>query len=137
MDPSASDIADPSAVATTYFWWCSPILYCAFVNMFLAPQPVVGAVLAPPGVEAHYAAFFSRGVQNLVGPGGRAPGLPAPTAPSGQAGWQARASWRRVAAALFMDDTTLLARTEAELHVLMTAYTGFCIAFRMRLNHSK
>ena len=42
-----------------------------------------------------------------------------------------------VRAFLFMDDTTLVARTKAGLKTLTRRYLNFCKKFRMRLNHGK
>ena len=44
---------------------------------------------------------------------------------------------RSVRAFLFMDDTTLLARTKAGLQTLTQGYMNLCRKFRMRLNHGK
>ena len=44
---------------------------------------------------------------------------------------------RSVQAFLFMDDTTLLARTKAGLQTLTHGYMDVCRAFRMRLNDGK
>ena len=43
----------------------------------------------------------------------------------------------RVAASLFMDDTTLLAKSEAGLAAMATTYVAYCKKFRMRVNSSK
>ena len=43
----------------------------------------------------------------------------------------------RVSASLFMDDTTLLAKSEAGLAAMATTYVAYCKKFRMRVNASK
>ena len=44
---------------------------------------------------------------------------------------------RRVDASLYMDDTTLVAKTMNGLESLTRKYVRFCRRFRMRLNHKK
>ena len=44
---------------------------------------------------------------------------------------------RRVDASLYMDDTTLVAKTMMGLESLTRKYMRFCRGFRMRLNHKK
>lgn len=101
----------------------SPILYCVFINMFMAEHPVEDS---PPGVEAFMGEFFSQGLQALAG-GRSFAGLPCRGLPSGP----------KLQAAIFMDDTTLVAQTRSDLAALISCYHSFCRRFRMRINAGK
>ena len=79
----------------------SPILYCAFVNVFIQPE---ASCAVPPAVQGVVTELFTKGVQQ----GRDDLGLCTCTA-AGRA---------RVRALLFMDDTTLLAKSKEELQEL-------------------
>ena len=98
----------------------SPILYCIFINRFVAKQPV-DVPLPECAVDA-VASLYSQGLQ-----GERADGE----------GVFSEALGRRVDASLYMDDTTLVAKTMGGLESLTRKYMQFCKRFRMRLNHKK
>jgi len=97
----------------------SPILYCAFINVFLAAAP---KVQMPPGMEWLKEKVHMQGMQ---GAKGCEEGVFSP--PLG----------RRVKAMLFMDDTTLVAKTRKGLKGMVARYLHFCRMFRIRLNPGK
>ena len=98
----------------------SPILYCAFINCFMLEQP---SKPVPGAEEGIFEEFLSQGIQGMQG----APG----------AGINVPALGRRLLTLLFMDDTTLVAKTEHGLRHLIKAHMNFCSKFRMRLNPTK
>ena len=98
----------------------SPILYCIFINCFVAKQPV--DVPLPACAADAVASLYSQGLQ-----GERADGE----------GVFSEALGRRVDASLYMDGTTLVAKTMGGLESLTRKYMRFCRRFRMRLNHKK
>ena len=85
----------------------SPILYCIFINCFLAKPPQ--DVGLPACAEEVVQELFSQGLQDVNSDG---------------AGVYNPYLGRSVQAFLFMDDTTLLARTKAGLQTLTHRYTG-------------
>ena len=98
----------------------SPILYCAFINCFMMEKT---AKAVPAAEEGNFKEFLSQGIQGMQG----APG----------AGINVPALGRRLLTLLFMDDTTLVAKTEHGLQQLIKAHMNFCSKFRMRLNTTK
>ena len=97
----------------------SPILYCAFINVFLAEAP---RQRMPPGMEWLKEKVHAQGMQgaNDDGEGVFSPPL-----------------GRRVKAMLFMDDTTLVAKTRKGLKGMVARYLHFCRMFRIRLHSGK
>ena len=98
----------------------SPILYCIFINCFLAKPPQ--DVGLPACAEEVVQELFSQGIQGVD---------------SDEAGVYNPSLGRSVQAFLFMDATRLLARTKVGLKTLTKGYMNFCRKFRMRLNHGK
>ena len=99
----------------------SPILYCAFVNMLMAEKP---GALVPMGMRTEIKEFFGQGLQMVP-------------QDDSECGVLNTALKRRVRCLLFMDDTTLLAKSKKGLETLIGAYQNFCSKFRMRLNVKK
>ena len=97
----------------------SPILYCAFINVFLVEQPKTEI---PGQFQWVTRWLYSQGIQNEKGEG---------------TGVFCRPLARQVKAMLFMDDVTLLAKTKEGLTRIVARYLEFCRTFRIRLNPGK
>ena len=97
----------------------SPILYCAFINAFLADKPDTPT---PAPFEWVVRWAYSQGLQNEEGEGTGVHSVPLA---------------KTVKAMLFMDDVTLLAKTKAGLTRMVARYLEFCRVFRIRLNPGK
>ena len=98
----------------------SPILYCCFINMLVAEGP---AVEVPAQMRPAMDEFFSQGLQGMEGRQG--------------CGVKILALPKRITSFLYMDDTTLIAKTKAGLERLTGAYLRFCRNFRMKVNARK
>ena len=98
----------------------SPVLYCIVIDCFLAEKPKDTPV--PEYAEAAVDLLYSQGLQDDRESGG---------------GVFSAALGRWVRAILYMDDTTLVAKTKGGLKSLTEKYMRFCWKFRMRLNHKK
>ena len=98
----------------------SPILYCIFINCFLAKRPV--DIPVPEYAERAVSSLYAQGLQgkSLEGEGVRSAAL-----------------GRFIMAMLYMDDTALVARSKVGLQSLTEKYMHFCKMFRMLLNHKK
>ena len=95
--------------------------------------------------------FFNQGIQAYRGDGAvgvpvrpapstpRDPRLPAlaPTGVRAHMGVHSASVQRRSHCYLFMDDTTLLAKTPEGMEAMIAAHMNFCRKFRMRLNVAK
>ena len=109
----------------------SPLLYCLFINTLTATGP---ACEMPPSLCAVTKQFFAHG-------------LTAPTSAHGGVLHRHFDQCCEVVKAphnddpintfLFMDDTTLLAKSERGLQHLTARYLNFCSKFRMRVNPTK
>ena len=97
----------------------SPILYCAFINCFLLEKPTRQV---PEHQRGTADTFLSQGIQKVNTLG---------------AGVWSTALRAKLMAFLFMDDTTLIAKTESGLKTLIEAYCNFCHKFRSKLNAKK
>ena len=98
----------------------SPILYCIFINCFLAKRRKDTPV--PEYAQAAVDLLYSQGLQDDREDG---------------EGVFSAALVRCIRAMLYMDDTTLVAKTKGGLKSLTEKYMRFCRKFRMRLNHKK
>ena len=98
----------------------SPILYCSFINALLMQEGGQEMPDALKGVAKEVFGWREEG--SMVQP---------------QEGVWCQALGRKVAVMLYMDDTTLLAKTKEELMSLTALYVKFCHKFRLRLNASK
>jgi hypothetical protein len=101
----------------------SPVLYSFFINTFFRTVPLDSE--APPvpawaveGVEK----FYSHGIHNVS---------------CEEAGIYCSALQRKVNGFLFVDDTTLVARSVDGLRAMIQQYVKYCKVFRMRLNARK
>ena len=90
----------------------SPILYCIFINAFLAPVPTWDL---PAPLRPLIATVFSQGLQD----------------PGGRWGLYSQALKKRIAAMLYMDDTTLVATPLPQLQQIAERYVHFCRMFRL------
>ena len=97
----------------------SPILYCAFINVFLVEQPKTEITGQFQWVTRW---LYSQGIQNEKGE---------------VTGVFCRPLARQVKAILFMDGVTLLAKTKEGLTRMVARYLDFCRVFRIRLNPGK
>ena len=98
----------------------SPILYCVFISAMLSTKPSGGNHPSmPDGMEVFANSLFAQGFQSdtTMGVWGSQPTTsPSKTgAPQVTKGLWDRSLMRRVMASLFMDDTTLLANSQAGL----------------------
>jgi len=100
----------------------SPILYCAFINLLLAEGP---RVEVPEGMRSPMRELYSQGLQE---------GNPEV---SSEWGVKNMALVERVRALLYMDDTTIIAKSEEDLGQMTLVYLEFCRKMRMRVNIKK
>ena len=108
----------------------SPILYCLFVNTMTAIKP---AVPMPPHLNGLTRDFFSHGLTPLH----PSQGVFAEHYPTPHQQVRDPVTGRAVPVFLYMDDTTLLAKSENGLKAITKRYMNFCSKFRMRLNPKK
>ena len=101
------------------------------LNTFLGEVPQEsGAPPVPVCAEKLVSEFYSQGLQ-------REPLRALPEKDQAAMGVWNGAMGRDVRAFLFMDDTTLLAKTASGLKAMSARYVAYCKKLRMRLNASK